>query len=229
MHNSIRKHEVLKLRKQGYSYSLISQKTGIPKATLSDWLSSIPYTPNRAVVVRIGKARAAAGARHSEMKRDSLLKAASEARSEIGKLSRKDLLMFGLGLYLGEGAKTGSAVRIVNSDPAIICMAVAWFKALGVRPEQFGPRLHLYPDTDVEKSVSYWAKVVGVPPTQFQRSYIDIRTDKKAKKQGKLPYGTLHLTVRSGGNKDYGVFFFRKIEAMNAEIIRSVRGYGLPV
>lgn len=230
MHNLIQKARVIELRRMGYSYSLISAKTGISKATLSDWLSGIPYKPNKEVVDRIGKARAASGARHSEMKRVSLVAADTEARNEIGKFSQRDLLMFGLGLYLGEGAKTANAVRIVNSDPAVIAVAVAWFKAMGVSSEQFGPRIHLYPDSDIDQCIAFWARVIGVPQNQFQRSHVDTRTDKKSKKQGKLPYGTLHLSVRSSGNKKYGVFFFRKIQAMNALILQNIqRGRGLPV
>lgn len=223
MHNLARKHEVIMLRKHGYSYSLISQKTGIPKATLSDWLADIPYTPNSEVVERVGTARALAGARHAHKKRLSHEKAHTDAVLELGTITRRDVLLFGLGLYLGEGSKTAGVVRIVNSDPDVIAGAVAWFRSLGVASSQFTPRLHLYPDSNVRACTQFWSEVLRLPVRQFQSPYIDVRTNKKQKKSGKLPYGTLHLGVRSGGNKEYGVFFFRKIQAMNAKILQDIK------
>lgn len=229
MHSSTRKAQALELRERGYSYSLISERTGIAKATLSDWLSQVPYQPNEKVLSRIGRARANAGARHAEMKRESYKNAKEEALKDLGTFTRRDLRMFGLGLYLGEGAKTMDAVRIVNADPSVIALAVAWFKLFGIAPHQFAPRIHLYPDTNIQRANRYWANVLGVPVSQMQRAYVDAREDKKSSKKGKLPHGTLHLSVRSGGKKEYGVFFFRKIQAMNAEILRTVCGRGLPV
>lgn len=223
MHNLARKQEVVSLRKQGYSYSLISQKTGIPKATLSDWLAGIPYTPNSKVVERIGKARALAGVSHAHKKRQSFEMAHKAALVELGTITQRDLLLFGLGLYLGEGSKTAGVVRLVNSDPDVVAGAVAWFRSLGVASSQFTPRLHLYPDSNVRICTQFWSEVLRLPVRQFQRPYIDVRTNKKQKKSGKLPYGTLHLGVRSGGNKDYGVFFFRKIKAMNAKILQDIK------
>ena len=45
-------------RKKGYSYNMISQKLGLAKSTLSNWLKEIPFSPNKEVIARIGRARA---------------------------------------------------------------------------------------------------------------------------------------------------------------------------
>lgn len=224
------KKRAFTLRRRGFSYTLISQELGVQKATLSGWLSGVPYEPNRQVIARIGQARARAGQVHATKKRISLSRAAAEAAHLIGPVSKRDLLMYGLGLYLGEGGKTADIVRIVNADPRVISAAISWFESLGVRKGQFAPRMYLYPDSDVSASLKFWSKLTGIPPAQFQSSVIDTRTQKSAKNKNKLQHGTLHITVQSGGRKEYGVFFFRKISAMNAEVLRKTRcGRGLPV
>ncbi|MBI2476053.1 MAG: helix-turn-helix domain-containing protein [Candidatus Taylorbacteria bacterium] len=59
MKSATLREQVFSLRKQGYSYSLISARTGMSKSTLSDWLSGVEFTPNAEVQERIGHARAA--------------------------------------------------------------------------------------------------------------------------------------------------------------------------
>lgn len=222
MHGASLREQVTTLRKAGYSYSLISKKTGLSKSTLSEWLSGVPYTPNEETIALLGKARAASSARIAEIRQESIDKAVNEACSEIGNLTQRDLFLYGLGVYLGEGSKTGNQVRLVNADPGVMRLMVTWFKSLGVHTEQFSPRIHLYPDNDISSSLLFWSQVTTIPRVQFQRSYIDCRESKKAIKHGKLPYGTLHLGIRSGGRPKFGVFFSRKIQAWNAQVLNKI-------
>ena len=211
MHKIPVREKVFQLRGAGYSYSYIASQTGLSKSTLSDWLAEVPYRPNRYTLNTIGKARAASGEVMAQIRQRSILKAKQEAKSEIGTLNKRDLFMFGLGLYLGEGSKTDDIVRVVNSDIGVIRLAIAWFKSLGVLRHQFGVTLHLYPDSNVEKCLQFWSEATTIPLGQFAKPQIDRRRNKKAYKAGKLPYGTAHLGVKSGGRKEFGAFFSRKI------------------
>lgn len=203
--------QALQMRQAGYSYGFISERTGLTKSTLSDWLSGIPYTPNTEVIERIGKARAASGAKKSFIRQQNVLKAIQEARRELGTFSKRDMRLFGLGLYLGEGTKSQDCVRIVNSDPRVILLAMAWFCSLGLEKRQFVMTLHLYPDSDVKQCLRFWSRTTGVPRSQFLKTQIDMRTNKKSFKTGKLPYGTAHLGIRALGNKNHGTYLFHKI------------------
>jgi transposase len=49
----IEKRQAVELRGKGMSYGLISEKLGISKSTLSNWLKDLPYTPNEQVLSRI--------------------------------------------------------------------------------------------------------------------------------------------------------------------------------
>lgn len=223
MHIPQKREQALLLRKNGYSYAYISKKTGISKSTLSDWLTEVPYTPNKETIISLGKARAAATERKAQIRQEELVGIRAESKKKIGKMTDRDLFMFGLGLYLGEGEKTNNTVRISNSNPSTMSTLVSWFISLGVQRSQFAPRLHLYPDSDIEASLQFWAKATGLPTTQFQRTYVDRRTNKSKNKAGKLPHGTLHLGVRSEGRKEYGVLFSRMIESWCEEVVQQTK------
>ena len=206
------REQVFKLRNEGYSYNYISEKIGISKSTLSGWLAKTPYTPNKETIAKIGKARAASGYWKAKRKQESIEEAEKEAKKDIGEITKRDLFVLGLGIYIGEGTKTHSIVRIINADPKIIKFAVRWFEeACGLSRENFRIRLHLYPDNDVKKCMRFWSNISGIPLTQFQKTYIDIRKGKKMFKRGKLPYGTAHLGIKSNGKKEFGVFLARRI------------------
>lgn len=222
MHPVSTRERAIELRLAGYSYTYISLRTGLSKSTLSDWLCRIPYTPNTETTQTIGKALAASGSKIMKKKQENIQLARQEARSEVGEVLQRDLFMFGLGLYLGEGSKTNNITRIANSDPRVIKFAIAWFKALGLSTKNLRIRLHLYPDSDVEKSTEFWIDCTGLPREQFLKHQIDWRKNKKTYKLGKLPYGTAHIGVKSLGEKRHGVFLSRKIlawiEAMSEKI-----------
>lgn len=202
------------MRKQGYSYSDIRAKTGVSKATLSGWLSSVPYAPNSEVRARLVKARELSGIAKTRIRINTIAQANDIARADVGQLSARDVFMLGLGLYIGEGTKTHNIVRIVNADPYVIRFAVRWFREVcGLKDENFVLRMHIYPDNDEQHCRAFWARSTGLPHSCFQKTSIDLREGKRLFKRGKLPYGTLHLTVRSRGHKEFGVFLAQRVNA----------------
>ena len=213
MHAAL-KIKAINLRKQGYSYNLISEKIHISKSTLSDWLSTIPYKPNKEVVERIGSARAASGEAKHRLKLQSLEEAKKQAISDLGTINKRDLFMLGLGLYIGEGGKTQDILRIINADPRIMKLSVRWFKEVcGLSIKNFRIIIHLYPDNDRDECLNFWSKTTGIPLGQFGKTQIDRRQNKKLFKRGKLRYGTAHLTILSNGRREYGVSLMRRVLA----------------
>lgn len=206
------KEKALKLRNQGDSYNLISDKLGISKSTLSGWFKDIPYIPNEKVLKRIKMGPHISGRMRHKIKVDSILKARSIAKIELGKLSKRDLWMAGLGLYLGEGSKIYEHIRVINSDPKIIGLAIKWFKEIcGLEAKNITIAIHLYPDNNIKTCLDFWRKSTRLPREQFRKTQIDKRVDKSNKKKRKLPYGTAHLSIVSNGNPECGVFLHRKI------------------
>jgi len=211
----------VELRKRGYSYGYISEKTKRAKGTLSYWLTDIAYIPNEEMIEKIGKARAASTLTKSRIRRASIDDAKEYAENAIGQMSKRDILMLGLGLYLGEGTKTHNIVRMINSNPEIIRFTMKWFRVIfGIDQSHFRLRLHLYPDSDIAGSIHFWSSQLNLPKKYFYSVHIDQRKDKKMAKKGKTPYGTAHLSVVSKGKKTLGVTLFRRISAMIEVVLK---------
>lgn len=207
----IERKKALELRAQGYSYAYISRKIKVSKGTLNAWLSKTSYTPNNFTLNVIKNASNKAVMAKKKMKRDSEELAYKEAKDEIKHFTKRDLFMLGIGLYIGEGSKT-EVVRIVNSDPRVLRIAISWFHNIyNLRNSNFKIRIHLYPDCVEGEAVRYWAKQTRLPVQCFQKTSWDRRTDKKSKNIGKLPFGTAHLSINGNGDKKLGRHFLRKL------------------
>ncbi len=218
-----KKNEATYYRKKGFSYGLISIKTGISKSTLSDWLKEVPYTPNEETIERIGFGKLKSAQKKSLDRIENIEKMKSLAVKDIGKLSKRDLFMLGLGLYWGEGNKKYDHTRIVNSDPDIILSSIKWFKEIcGLSNKNFTISLSLYPDSNIAECLNFWSKKTGIPLENFRKTQVDRRKNKTATKRGKLPYGTAHLHVIANGEKKFGVELHRRIigwiEAVSKQI-----------
>jgi transcriptional regulator with XRE-family HTH domain len=214
MHLQETKQKAIDLRKQGYSYNYIAKFVPVAKSTLSDWLTKIPFTPNQHTIETIGKALAVSGAKKHAIKLETLNRAKLQAEKDIGEISKRDLFMLGLAIYIGEGGKSFDITRVINADPRIIRLSIKWFMEIcGVKIEQIKIRLFIYPDNDETECIEYWSNFTKIPKNQFYTSIIDRRENKKENKKGKLPFGTAHLAVRSLGDKKFGVNLHRLILA----------------
>ncbi|MSU73779.1 hypothetical protein EXS56_01425 [Candidatus Kaiserbacteria bacterium] len=212
------------LREAGNSFSFIARTVGASKSTVSVWLANVPYTPNSETLARIGMARAASGAAKNKQKIESIEAAKKEAAKDIGRLSKRDLFLIGLGIYIGEGSKTDTMVRVVNSNPHTMCFMVKWFTEIFRIPkENLRLRLHIYPDSREAECLQFWSKMTTIPKSQFRKTHVDRRQNKRASKYGKLLYGTAHLTANAMGEKRFGVFLKRKIDAFMDIVLNNKR------
>jgi transcriptional regulator with XRE-family HTH domain len=212
------------LRKAGYSYAMINKKLGVAKSTLSNWLNNIEFLPNEEVIARIGRAKLKSALFKQKMKFADMEKRQKEALKDVGTLSTRDLFMLGIGLYLGEGSKANEQVRIVNSDPAILKLAISWFKkSFNLDTENFKITVHDYPDNNIEKNKRFWSKQTKIPIEQFSKSTLDRRVNKLAINKRKLPYGTAHLYIKKGTSNIIGIVsLHRKIMGLIDAIIKQI-------
>ncbi|MEK9152397.1 MAG: helix-turn-helix domain-containing protein [Patescibacteria group bacterium] len=144
------------MRTDGWSYNTIAEALGVSKSTLSNWLRALPYSPNEKVKERIGAARSKSAEIRQQSRLASINRMREAARNELGNLSKRDLWLLGIGLYLGEGSKLHEQSRLINSDPEIIRIAMAWFReSCHVPNENFSLTLHIYPDIDETAAIEY--------------------------------------------------------------------------
>jgi len=200
------KLKAIKLRNAGYSYSIIRDKTGVSKSTLSNWLTFIPFQPNQEVLEKVGKAKLKSALYKQNLKFENIAKMKTEAEKDIGLLSERDLFMLGIGLYMGEGSKSLEQVSVTNSDPVIIKTAIQWFrKFLKLETKNFTLAIHAYPDTNLVESMNFWSKETKIPKVQFSKIVIDNRKNKSPLNKRKLLYGTVSLRIKNGGTIIPGV------------------------
>ncbi len=120
------------------------------------------------------------------------------------------------------------SIRIVNSDPKIIKVMVRWFEEIcNLKKENFNPSIHIYPDNNIKKSLNYWSRITGAPKKQFGKTQIDKRMNKSFKKKRRLLYGTLHLQIRSRGNKEFGKRLHRHIMGWLESCLDQVNNAGV--
>ena len=217
------KFQAQKLRDRGYSYNMIQSKLRISKSTLSNWFRDRSFTPNQEVLNRVqyGPIKSAAKSHNRKVKEiKDLLKFGAK---EIGSLTKRDLWLLGLGIYIGEGTKSHDSIRLANADPAVIQLTIKWFKeVIGVSNGNILIRLHLYPDNNERVSMKYWQSITGLPAGRFYKAYIDQRENKTKTKKRKLPFGTAHITIRANGNSAFGVKLSRRIKGWMQGVLSQV-------
>ncbi|TSA57572.1 helix-turn-helix domain-containing protein [bacterium] len=206
------KEKAINYRKRGYSYGMISEKLGLSKSTLSNWLKEIPYKPGKEALKRIKLAPIKSAQIAHNRKVANIVAIKKLAKKELGKLTNRDLWLLGIGLYLGEGSKLYERITVINSDPEIIKLAIKWFREIcGLKNENLSIAIHTYPDNNIKDTINYWSKVTRIPKKQFEKTQVDRRINKSEKKKRKLPYGTAHLYIRSRGEKEFGKSLHRRI------------------
>ena len=147
------------------------------------------------------------------------------AKKELGKLSKREFWLLGIGLYLGEGNKAHEQIRLSNSDPETIFLALKWFRMFcGLKNENFRIKVHIYPDIDPRKAVNYWSKITNLSKKHFDKIQIDKRTNKSSKKRRKLPYGTVQIAIKSNGKKEFGRSLHRRIMGWIENSLNQVNG-----
>jgi len=206
------KESAQNLRDSGYSYNMIRDELGIAKSTLSNWFKGRKFIPNKKVLKRTQYAAIKSAEKSHNKKVAEINQLREVGVKEIGALNKRDLWLLGVGLYLGEGTKTYENVRIINSDPTIIKLAIRWFKEIcNVGDDNITVTLHIYPDNSIKECIEFWIKTTGLSLKNFRKIQIDTRKDKSMIRKKKLLFGTAHINIISNGNPAYGVRLHRRI------------------
>ncbi len=197
-----KKVSALQMRKTGATYSQIKQELNVSKSTLSLWLRGMPLSEERMRLVR--DMHAGRIERYRETRRRTREtrweKVYDAAKSQIGSLTEREILIAGLFLYWGEGGKTDWTVTVLsNTDPAMLIFFIQWLLLLGVDREKIRARLHLYIDMDIEKETDFWSKALSLPKNTFRKPHIKNSRREDITYVMKYSHGTCDVIV---GNRD---------------------------
>jgi len=205
------KEKAIELRKRGYSYSEVLKEVWVAKSTLSLWLRSVGLSKRQKQ--RLTKKKLAAMKRGWESCRrkrlDITAMIKNKAKSDIGKISKRELWLMGTMLYWAEGAKqkennVSQDVQFCNSDPGTIKIFIKWLLDIcKISKENIYFRIYLHENNkkrlnDVQK---YWSKVTQFPIKDFQKiTWKNHKISTKRKNIGEKYFGLLNVRVKRSTN-----------------------------
>lgn len=171
------RRKAIELRLTGQTYSSIRATLNVNKSTLSDWLKNTPLSPeqvrkiNRDTIAH----RVETYIKNTRARRRNIFENyCSIQKQKLLPLNKRELLIAGLFLYLGEGSKSRrSLIQITNSDPSIIRFSLFWItQILGIDRNKLRVQLHLYKDMDINNEINFWLKTTNLKRKQVIKPYI---------------------------------------------------------
>ncbi|OGI65550.1 hypothetical protein A3A95_02855 [Candidatus Nomurabacteria bacterium RIFCSPLOWO2_01_FULL_39_18] len=196
------------MRKGGVSLGDISKKLHVTKSTLSFWCKDIFLKKSAILKIKTkGKAKSIMGLlRYSESKRKERIERNILQRREgvemLGKISNRDMLMIGLGLYWGEGYKyENGELGFTNSNPYMIRFYFKWLQLWSVEKDSLIFRLTIneFFRKEEDDIKNFWLNFLGVKKEQFSKTtFIKTNLKKGSFKNIQKYKGILRVKVRKG-------------------------------
>ena len=201
------------MRIEGRTYDEIEEALGVARSSVSLWVRDLPRPPRRKPSGdrQAYMERVCWGPRR-ELRDQERRDAKSLAADEIGQLTERELFIIGVALYWSEGAKDKEyslreCVTLVNSDPGLINVYLAWLDLLAVDRAQLRFRVQIHESADVEAAEGFWAQLVGVSVDSLQRSTLKKHNPRTVRRNIGADYkGCLVIKVLGGAD------LYRRIE-----------------
>ncbi len=194
------------MREQGTSIGDIATSFDIKKSTVSYWCKNIELKESAIQKIKTkGRKKSVQGLlRYSELKRKERIERNYSQKQEgsdfIGDVSKRDILMAGLGLYWGEGYKEGE-LGFTNSNPKIIEFYLAWLQIFDISKSDLIFRLTINEifKSQQGKIKKFWVDLLDVKDSQFSKTTrIKTKLKKAFLKNGQTYKGILRVKVRKG-------------------------------
>lgn len=207
------RRECRRLRAQGLSYTEIAERTGAAKGSVSPWVRDVRIPAGSAARHRCKQAasRRAVGdlLRERAAERRAALRAS--AQSSVGSISARDLFIAGVALYWAEGTKDkpwrhDGRVVIINSDPSVFDVFLAWLDLLGVSEAERRYRLSIHESASVAEHEAWWAARLMIPITSFARPSLKRHNPNTVRRNNGSDYhGCLVVSLERSGELYYAI------------------------
>lgn len=196
------------LRLHGRSIKEIAETLRVSKSTVSNWCREIQLSEKQIekIAKRSKHHATAALLRSAEERRTKRLAdvatASTHARERTLPLSRRDRYILGLGLYWGEGYKTGNQeLGFTNSDPRMIGFYIRWLEEIfDISKSDLTLRISINKvhQKRIHRVTQYWSQVTGIPVRQFTKPSFIVAKLKKVYADHENHFGTLRIKVKKG-------------------------------
>jgi hypothetical protein len=181
-----------KLRSDGLSVREIERRLGVARSSVSLWVRDVELTAEQ---------RETPGTRPRRSGTDTFRRRRAEyqERGRATARCREPLHAMGCMLFWAEGSRSVNAVKVTNSDPALLRLFADFLRTHFDVPERkFRVWCNLFAD-HVEQQhqiEQFWLDELELPRSCLTKSAVNVYSrHSKRKRLNKLPYGTCRLTV----------------------------------
>lgn len=177
----------------------------LPKSTLWRWLKAegmVETEPQRLTELkRLAQRKGAAVMKAQRLERTAQI--LSEARNQVGTISRRDLWLLGVALYWAEGSKQqpgniSAGVAFTNSDPLAVDIFLRWLQELcGIHLGDMRFAIYLHETANVHAARLFWITQLALPAGADVRVYLKrnrFRTNRR--NIGAGYHGVMRVEVR---------------------------------
>jgi hypothetical protein len=213
MAKSVERLRAIELRRTGMSVKEISKNIQIAASTVSGWLKDIELSPEQrktlyARQIAAGHRGRMIGAEKNRQKKIQTIEAARAIGiNAISALTQRELLLVGLGIYWGEGSKSGT-LSFINSDPTMVLLIKKWFEcSFQVSTNDFIARVfinEIHRGREL-KVITFWSTVLSIPVDQFRKTTFIKSVQKKRYENHEDYHGLLSLRIRRSSNLKYTI------------------------
>ena len=204
-----------KFRKEGVSIGDIANKLEVSKSSVCLWCQDIELTKDQVQFLKekVKKLNLCGRMKGAELNRQGRLDRIEIARvcskKQLGKLSKRDLLIAGLALYWAEGSKSRfSRLAFTNSDPTMIKIILNFFNDIyKVGKERITARVSINEihRPREEKVLIFWSKFLGLPMRQFRKTSFIKTKVKKVYENHDNYFGTLSVRIEKSNEIWYKI------------------------
>lgn len=198
------KIEARTLRKSGFGVKTIAHKLNVSSSTVSLWCRDIKLSPEQIATLEknqrdpfYGK-RLTYSLKQQEIRQEKEKTIRAAAVTEVGNLSKRDLLISGISLYWAEGFKKDNMVGFANTDPEMIKFILKWLKvSFEVKNNEVRLRVginesHKHRTKVIEK---YWSDILNIPLSQFSKPFYQKVKWNKVYEHPEDYFGTIRVRV----------------------------------
>lgn len=178
------KQTILNLIEEGASYGQLQKRFGVPKSTLSHWVSTKGIVINKSKQLEHLKSSRAAAATVLRARKEERLKLATTSAKELGACLQIQNAEIGKALlamlYWAEGGKQDGNMKFTNTDPELVYLFLQLLR-LHYRLDE--SRLHIallvHSYHNQEEVIDFWSQKLNIPKSQFWKVYIKPRSGKR--------------------------------------------------
>jgi hypothetical protein len=157
------------LRAEGWTLRDIATELGVSRSSVSVWVRDLPVPPRSRRPYHGPRKPHPAHIR----KLEELERCRQDAEAEFASITHRELLVFGLALYLGEGFKTeGRGLGLANTSTEVLRFFVGWLRTcFDIDESRLRVRIYLHDDLDIEAATVHWSQALAIPTDQFTAPY----------------------------------------------------------